>query len=193
VVFIYLFPFLARVKMRGLAESISYCYLTPVPVDTGINPAYLLKFALTDKLALTVTVQVGVTPVHAPDQALNVLPAGGVAVNTTTVPGAIVAVHASPQLIPPTSLVTVPELLELTLSCRLLGGVTVPPPPPPVAPPAAPPPPPVAGAVLKVAVAVFEPFTVTTQTPVPAQTPDQPAKTLPLLDLAVNVTTVPAA
>ncbi len=49
---------------------------------------YLLKLALTERLAFTVTMQVGVVPVQAPDQLANVLPAGGVAVNVTAVPAA---------------------------------------------------------------------------------------------------------
>lgn len=139
---------------------------------------YLLKLAFTDKLALTVTVQVLTVPLHAPDQLANVLPAGGVAVSVTAVPVATVAEHVVPQLMPPTSLVTTPGLLVLTLNWK--PDVVPPPPPPP------------AGSRLKVAPTVLEPFTVTKQAAVPVQAPVQPTNTLPLLALAVSVVAAPA-
>ena len=49
---------------------------------------YLLKFALTDRLAFMATAHVAVLPEQAPDQPAKALPAGGVAVSVTVVPGA---------------------------------------------------------------------------------------------------------
>jgi len=50
--------------------------------------AYLLKLAWAFVCGLRVTVQVGVMPVQLPLQPTTLLPAGGVAVSVTTVPGA---------------------------------------------------------------------------------------------------------
>lgn len=101
------------------------------PGHAAIRNRYLLKLALVDRLPLTVTAQVVAVPTQTPDQPANVLPAGGVAVSVTTVPAATVAVQAVPQLMPPTLLVTVPELLTLTLSVLPLPVLPPPVPPPP--------------------------------------------------------------
>ena len=168
-------------SLKSFAEALRGAKPRFAPRADG-GKDYLLKLALADKLALTVTAQIGAVPVQAPDHEPNVLPAGGVAVSVTAVPGATVAEQAVPQLIPPTSLVTTPGLLVLTLSWKL--AVVVPPPPPPPPPPAA--------TVLKVAMASLMPLMVATQLPVPVQAPLQPAKLLPLLALAFSVTTAPA-
>jgi len=52
------------------------------------NWTYLLKLAFAERLALTVSVQVELVPVQAPDQPVKFLPAGGVAVSVTLVPAA---------------------------------------------------------------------------------------------------------
>ena len=104
------------------------CAVTHGHRGARMSAIYLLKDAFADRLPLTVTAQVGAVPTQAPDQPANVLPAGGVAVSVTTVPDATVAVHAVPQLMPPMLLVTLPELLTLTLS---VPPVPVVPPPPP--------------------------------------------------------------
>jgi|GEM_PF-4977786 len=54
----------------------------------GCNWTYLLKLAFAERLALTVSVQVELVPVQAPDQPVKLLPAGGVAVSVTLVPAA---------------------------------------------------------------------------------------------------------
>ena len=58
-------------------------------------------------LPVSVSVQVA-TPVHSPDQPANVVPALGVAVKVTVVPGGKLALQADVQLIPAGTLVTVP-------------------------------------------------------------------------------------
>ena len=73
---------------------------------------YLLKFACTERFATIVTEQVNAVPEHDPVQFTNVLPAGGVAVRVTTVPELNFAEQVLPQLMPATSLVTVPVLLR---------------------------------------------------------------------------------
>jgi len=76
--------------------------------------SYLLKFACAERLPFRVRVQVFAVPEHALLQPVNVFPSGGVAVSVTTVPALYFAEQVLPQLIPDTSLVTVPVLLWLT-------------------------------------------------------------------------------
>ena len=81
--------------------------------------------------------------------------------NVTAVPDATVAEHAVPQLMPPTLLVTIPELLTLTLRVTLLAGVVVPPP--------------AGGCAVNVAPTALAPMTVTAHAPLPLHAPVQPA------------------
>ena len=111
--------------------------------------------------------QVGFAPavVQAPPQFRNALPAAGVAVRVTRVPGVNLAVQVPPQLIvlsPAGVAVTVPELPRLTCRVKVL--------PPPV-------PPLLVGCGANVATAVTPPLTVTTQVYcVPAHAPLHTAK-----------------
>ena len=52
------------------------------------TPAYLLKFALTERFLLIVTVQLGTKPTHAPLQLEKARPGGGVAISVTAAPAA---------------------------------------------------------------------------------------------------------
>lgn len=79
----------------------------PVPFTTTVNWGAALKLAVTDACAVKVTLQEPV-PEHAPDQPANVLPALGVAVSVTDVPGSKVAEQVLPQVMPAGLLVTVP-------------------------------------------------------------------------------------
>jgi len=67
----------------------------------------MLNVAVTDALAVIVTVQVPV-PLHAPAHPLKIAFALGVAVSVTCVLGVKLVLHEAPQLIPAGLLVTVP-------------------------------------------------------------------------------------
>jgi hypothetical protein len=125
-----------------------------------------VKFAVTLRAAVMVTLQLPV-PVHAPLQPVKVDPTAAVGVRTTFVPLLKVALHVDPQLIPLGVDVTEPLPLAATVS----GYVSS----------------------VKVAVAVFSVFMVTTQLPVPVHAPLQPVKVDPAAAVAVSVTAVPFA
>ena len=88
----------------------------PDPAVTLTRNEAGMKLADTGVAALIVTTQVREVPEHPPPlQPANTDAAdAGAAVSVTTVPGVKFAEHAAPQLMPPTSLVTVPsEVAEL--------------------------------------------------------------------------------
>jgi hypothetical protein len=111
----------------------------------------LLKLACTLVSSASVSVQVGVVPVQPPLHPRKLLPACGVAVSVTLVPGASFAEQLPGQAMPPWLPVTEPEPVVLVARVKML--------PPRPAPP--PPPPPATGT--NVAVTVVSPFTATVQ------------------------------
>jgi hypothetical protein len=125
-----------------------------------------LKVAVTDLAALMVTAQVLSVPEQAPPQPLKTVPNGGtLAVSVTGVPLIKESEQVVGQLIPAGLLVTMPLPSPLTVTDS--GYMT-----------------------LKLALTDLAAFIVTLQVPVPEQAPPQPVK-LPVLALAVSVTTVP--
>jgi len=125
------------------------------------------KLAETAVAAETVTVQ-GPVPVQPPPlQPAKTELTLGVAASTTTAPLAKLAVQVAPQLMSPGVPVTVPLPSPLRPTASVKVGA-------------------------KVAVTVVAAETVTVQGPVPVQPPPlQPAKTEPVLGVAVSTTTVP--
>lgn len=113
---------------------------------------------------------VGLLPVQAPLQPMKV--SAGEAVNWTILPDRMLALQTVPQLIPPTSLVTVPVPDKVIFSvCVPEGGGVV---------------------VTKVAVQFFAASIVTeVEAAVPVQSPLQPVKVAPEEGIAVKVTVVP--
>jgi hypothetical protein len=79
----------------------------PVPARLTVNTGPL-KFAVTRWLALSVTLQVGLLPVHGPLHPANDEFGPGVSVSVTWVPAVKLALQVDPQLIPGGLLVTVP-------------------------------------------------------------------------------------
>jgi len=151
-----------------------------VLIAASPSSRYLLKLALTDSAPFTVMMQMGAMLVQAPVYPAKLLPAGGVAVSVTMLPEATVAVHAEPQLMPPTLLVTTPGLLVLTLSCAL--SVAAPPPPPP----------PVPRIAVNVAPTSTSPPTITVHVgALPEHAPVQSVKVLPLPAEAVSTSCQP--
>jgi hypothetical protein len=124
-----------------------------------------VKFAVTEVSLARVTTH-DVVPLHAPDQPLNVDPAVGVAVRVTAVPLEKLALHVVPQLMPAGLLVTEPVPVPARVTLRT-GA---------------------APRRLNVAVTEVLLFSVTAQTVIPLQVPDQPAKIEPTAGVAVKVT-----
>src|SRR5829696_4292561 len=124
---------------RTAARAESNAATTPARVQSRSE-----KFALTGVSASGVNVQVVPVPPHAPPHARR----PGVAVSTIRSPGLTDAVQASPQLIPPTSLVTVPSPVTLTVTSTV-------------------------GAGTKLAATVRSAVIVTLHPPVPVQSPPQ--------------------
>jgi hypothetical protein len=155
-----------------MPEGLLMTVPAPLPASFTVSctgGAAVLKVAVTDVAALTVTMQVPV-PVHAPDHPANVDPELAVAANVTEVPVAKLAVHVVPQLMPAGLLVTVPvpDPAFVTVSGNCVGA-----------------------AVLNVAVTVVAAVGVTVHVPVPVQPPVHPANVEPAAGIAVNVTEVP--
>lgn len=75
-----------------------------------------VKVAVTLWLELSVTVQVGLLPLHAPPQLVKLSLAAGVAVSVTWVPLEKLAVQVEPQLIPAGLLETLPPLELVTVN-----------------------------------------------------------------------------
>jgi hypothetical protein len=143
----------------------------PVPVRLTLNVGLLwftLKVAVTCWLALSVTVQIGLLPLHAPVQPTKDEPVVAVAVRVTGVPWLKVALQVCPQLMPAGVLTTLP----LPVPPRVTAN---------------------AGEVLKLAITEAFCVNVTLQAPMPLQEPDHPAKKEFCAGAAVSVTWVPLA
>ena len=142
----------------------------PVPATITLNTdaAWVgVKVAVTFSLAPSVTVQVGLAPLHPPPlHPANDELAAAVAVRVTRVLGSKLALQVCPQLMPEGSLVTLP--FPVPLSATVSTGV-----------------------VLKLAITEMFCIKVTLHTPVPLQPPDQPAKKEFAVGDAVNDTWVP--
>jgi hypothetical protein len=80
-----------------------------------------VKLAPTVVDAVTIKLHEAV-PEHAPDQPVNEFPGAGAAVRFTVVPLLKAAEHVGPQLIPAGELVTVPDPLTLTVTCKPVEG-----------------------------------------------------------------------
>ena len=94
----------------------------PVPVLLTVNAICVMtKFALTDWAWLSVTAQVLVVPVQAPDQPLKLDPAAGVAVRVMAVFGAKLAVQVAPQSMPAGVLVIDPVPVPLVVMVNAKG------------------------------------------------------------------------
>ena len=150
--------------------------MVPVPVpffvrlSANVEDTAVLKVAVTDFAAFTVTVQVKVVPVQAPPQAAKLEPPLADAVNVRLEPPLKVAVQVAPQSIPAGLLETepVPVPFLVMVSANVVGAIR-----------------------LNVAVTDFTASIVTSQVnAVPVQAPLQPAKLEPLMIEAVNFTMV---
>jgi len=160
---------LAKLAVQLAPQLISPGMLVTVPLPLGLTASVKVgaKVAVTVVAAETVTVQRPVPVQPPPLQPMKTELALGVAVSTTTVPLAKLAVQLAPQLTSPGMLVTVPFPLGLTVSVKV--GV-------------------------KIAVTVVAADIVTVQGPVPVQPPPfQPRKTELAPGVAVSTTTVPLA
>jgi hypothetical protein len=93
-------------------------------VSTELSRADPMEMVGTPKVAETLseefteTIQVKLAPVQAPDQPVKVEPIDGLAVRTTEVPAANVALHKFPQLMPPWEEVIVPFPFPRLLTAR---------------------------------------------------------------------------
>src|SRR2546430_17702704 len=97
----------------------------PAPLGVTVSVKIGAKVAVTVVAADIVTVQ-GPVPVQPPPlQPRKTEPALGVAVSTTTVPLAKLAVQVAPQLLSPGLLVTVPAPAPLRLTVSVKIGVKV--------------------------------------------------------------------
>jgi len=151
---------------EGLLETVP----VPVPARLTVNTGKLWEVAntaVTCWLALRVSVQVGLLPLHPPAHPAKYEFVAAVALRVIRVPGLKLAVHVCPQLIPSGSLVTLP----LPVPPRVTAST---------------------GNVLKAAVTETFLASVTLQTPMPLQAPDHPAKKELPAGAAVSVTWVPA-
>jgi hypothetical protein len=94
----------------AVAVALAPCAtLAVVGAESAKLCAVLLNVAVMFGADVTTSVHVVLVPLHAvPDHPAKVLAAPGAAVNVTFVPGANVAVHALPQVIPAGLDVTVP-------------------------------------------------------------------------------------
>jgi hypothetical protein len=144
----------------------------PLPAGTTVNEAVLwirLKVAVTFSLALSVTTQGEVLPVHLPPfQPAKDEFAAAVAVSVTSVPGSKLALQVCPQVMPGGLLATLPVPVPVPLRATVSTGE-----------------------VLKLAMTEVFCISFTLQTPVPLQAPDQPAKEEFAAGDAVSVTWVP--
>src|SRR5438093_11114879 len=97
----------------------------PIPLGLTASEKVGAKLAVTAVAAETVTVQDPVPVQPPPLQPMKTELAPGVAVSTTTVPLAKLAVQAAPQLMSPGVPVTVPVPAPLGLTVNEKGGVKV--------------------------------------------------------------------
>jgi hypothetical protein len=139
-----------------------------VTVKAKVGTALVLNVAVTFFTASIVTEHVPVPVQPAPLQPVKLEPLAAAAVNTTLVACEKFALQTAPQLIPLGLLETLPAPTFVTV--RVNVGTAL---------------------VLKVAVTFLMAVIVTTQAPVPAQSPVQPAKLEPLAAEAVKVTILP--
>jgi hypothetical protein len=147
---------------EGLLETAP----VPLPARNTVNTGALwirLKVALTSWLALSVSVQVELVPLHGPVHPAKVELVAAVAVRVTGAPRSKFALQAWPQLMP--------EGLLATLPVPLPPRATV-----------------STGEVLKLAITDVFCINVTLHTPVPLQAPDHPAKEEFAVGDAVSVT-----
>jgi hypothetical protein len=93
---------------------------------TGLTAS---KVAVTERLAVMVTLQVAPLTVSQPVQPANVEPAVAAAVSVTAVPEAIEALQVVPQLMPPPVTVPEPAPVFCTLSVKVVGAPPSLPPP----------------------------------------------------------------
>lgn len=126
----------------------------------------VLNIAVTCWLALSVTVQVVLPPVHAPVHPTKDEFVAALAVRVTSVPGLNSALHVEPQSMPDGLLETVP----LPVPARVTAST---------------------GEALNVAFTEVFCIKVTLQTPEPLHAPDQPAKKEFAIGEAVSATCVP--
>ena len=112
--------------------------------------------------------QVALVPVQPPAQPTKVEPSAEAAVRVTAVPGAKLAPHVCPQLMPDGVLLTLPLPVPLRVTAST-------------------------GESLKVAVTEEFWLNVILQTPTPLQAPDHPAKKELAAGAAASVTSVPLA
>jgi hypothetical protein len=140
----------------------------PDPAFVTVRVYATAKVAVTLRAALIVTVHVA-APEQSPDQPVKTDPAEADAVSVTTVPSLIAEEHVAPQLIPPTSDVTVPVPVPAFVTVSVCGTP-------------------------KVASTSRAWVIVTTHVVLlPEQSPLQPTKFEPEPAAAVSVTTVPSA
>ncbi|HEY3086736.1 MAG TPA: hypothetical protein VGJ59_01560, partial [Jatrophihabitantaceae bacterium] len=88
----------------------------PLPLTVTVNSIVCVNVAVTLRTSSMVTVQVGVVPVHAPDQLVNLYPLAGLASSVTSEPAGWSAVHvAGPsQSIPPPVTRPLPETVRVS-------------------------------------------------------------------------------
>jgi hypothetical protein len=124
---------LAKLAEHVVPQEIPEGVLVTVPVPVPLletvsvkDPAFALKFALTDFAASMVTLHAPV-PVQAPLHPANVEPESGVAVRFTTVPLSKFAEQVEPQEIPAGELATIPVPVPLFVTVRVkdVGGAPV--------------------------------------------------------------------
>jgi hypothetical protein len=145
----------------------------PVPVPARLTLSksvfwtiVLLNTAVTCSLALSVTTQLELPPVHAPVHPAKDEFVPAVAVRVTSVPGSKSALHVEPQLMPAGLL----ETLPWPVPARVTAST---------------------GEALNSALTEVFCVNVTLQTPVPLQAPDHPAKKEFAVGVAVSVIALP--
>jgi hypothetical protein len=143
----------------------------PAPMRSTSSVCWsTVNSAVTLIMSSTITVHVGTEPEHTPpDQLVNVEPTAGVAVSSTMVPFGNDEAQVAPQLMPATSLATVPCPVPDLVTVRNSLPMT------------------------NAALTVVSPTMVSVQTLVgsAAQSPPQPMNVEPPAAAAVNVTTSP--
>src|SRR5438067_2500753 len=118
---------LAKLAVQLAPQLISPGMLVTVPLPLGLTASVKVgaKVAVTVVAAETVTVQRPVPVQPPPLQPMKTELAPGVAVSTTTVPLAKLAVQAAPQLMSPGVPVTVPVPAPLRVTVNKKVGVKV--------------------------------------------------------------------
>jgi hypothetical protein len=146
-----------KLALQFVGQLIPEGLLVTVPVPFPARPTLNIgalaaaKVTVTCWLALSVTVQVELLPLHAPVHPTKDELVAAVAVRVIGVLRPKLALHVDPQLIPEGLLVTLPWPLPLRVTVST-------------------------GEALKLAITEVLCVNVTLQTPVPLQVPDHPAK-----------------